>query len=128
MELQWLRPFCLTFPHVHEQLQWEIDLVFKVGGKMFLVLPLEPARVVCSFKCTPEMYGELVERPGVVPAPYLARASWVALQSGDAVSAAELKRLVRQSYELVYEKLPKKTRLEMQSAATPARARAKRGA
>ncbi len=120
MDLEWLRDFCLAFPHVHEQVQWENALVFKVGGKMFLVMRLEPSPVACSFKCTPEMFAELVERPGLIPAPYLARASWVGLEDSEALSVAELKQLVRQSYELVREKLPKKTRLELE-ASVPSR-------
>ncbi|MGA7408859.1 MAG: MmcQ/YjbR family DNA-binding protein [Bryobacteraceae bacterium] len=122
MDLEWLRHYCLKFPHVHEQVQWENALVFKVGGKMFLVMRLEPAPVACSFKCTPEMFSELVERPGVIPAPYLARASWVALQDSDAIPTAELKQLVQQSYELVREKLPKKTKLELDVSTSRAKA------
>jgi predicted DNA-binding protein (MmcQ/YjbR family) len=53
---------------------------------------------------------ELVERPGINQAPYFARNQWVALETEDALSAAELKRLVRVSYNLVLEKLPKKIR------------------
>jgi predicted DNA-binding protein (MmcQ/YjbR family) len=77
---------------------------------MFAVLPLEPAPVRLSFKCSPEDFAELTERPGIVPAPYLARAHWVALESEDAIPAAELKRRLRNSYVLVFAKLPKKTR------------------
>ena len=48
--------------------------------------------------------------PGIVPAPYLARNHWVALETEDALSAAEIERLIRRSYELVLAKLPKKIR------------------
>ena len=65
------------------------------------------------------MFAELVERPGVIPAPYLARASWVALEDSDALPTAELKQLVRQSYELVRERLPKKTKLELEAVFFP---------
>ena len=123
MELEWLRRYALQFLYVTEQVQWESDLLLKVGGKMFLALPLEPARVVCSFKCSPETFQELVERPGVIPAPYLARASWVSLENAGAIPAAELKALVKRSYELVWEKLPKKTRETLEGGSAPARAR-----
>jgi len=89
--------------------QWGYDLVFKIGGKMYAVAPLEPAPVVLSFKCSPESFAELTERPGIIPAPYLARAQWVALQNEDALTAAELKRLLRQAYDSIFAKLPKKT-------------------
>jgi predicted DNA-binding protein (MmcQ/YjbR family) len=100
----------MAFPHATEQVQWGYDLVFKVGGKMFAVTALEPAPVFLSFKCTPEAFAELTERPGVIPAPYLARAQWVAMQSEDALPPAEVRKLLRQSYDLVCAKLPKKLR------------------
>jgi len=104
-----VRRTCMALPQTTEQVQWGYDLVFKIGGKMYAVTPLEPAPVVLSFKCTPEKFAELTERPGIIPAPYMARASWVALEKEDALSAAELKPLLKQAYELVLAKLPKKT-------------------
>ena len=106
--VEWIRKFCLAMPYATESVQWGHDLVFKVGGKMFAVLVLEPAPVFLSFKCTPEEFAELTERPGIIPAPYSARYFWVALEHEDAVPAAELKRLLRDSYEMVKAKLPKK--------------------
>jgi len=108
MDLDWLRRCCLSFPHSTEQVQWGSDLVFKIGGKMFAVAPTEPAPVCLSFKCSVEQFAELVELPGIIPAPYLARAYWVALEHEDALPRAELKRLLRQSYDLVLGGLPKK--------------------
>ena len=90
--------------------QWEADLVFKVDGKMFAVASLEVAPVRLSFKCTPENFLELCERPGIIPAPYMARAQWVALETLNAVSESELRDLLMQSYQLVWERLPKKRR------------------
>ena len=86
MTIDFVRSWCGSFPHVEETVQWEDDLVFKVGGKMFAVMPLEPAPVKLSFKCSPDDFVELTERPGIIPAPYLARAQWVALQTEDALS------------------------------------------
>lgn len=74
MDIECLRRHCLSLPHVTEQVQWGDNLVFKVGGKMFAVAPLEPAEVWLSFKCSDEEFAELIERPGIIPAPYLARA------------------------------------------------------
>lgn len=110
MNTDTVREFCLGMPHARESLQWGNDLVMKVGGKMFAVIVLEPASVWLSFKCTPEDFSELTERPGIIPAPYAARYHWVALESRDALGLAELKHQLRRSYELVFEKLPKKVR------------------
>ena len=116
MNIEWVRKFCMMLPHTTEQVQWGSDLVFKIGGKMYAVVTTEPAPVFMSFKCTPEEFATLVEHPGIIPAPYLARANWVALESEEALSAAELKRLLRQAYSLVLTKLPKKTQATLKTA------------
>jgi len=110
MDAEWLRKVCLSFPGTTEQIQWGYDLVFKAGGKMFAITPLEPAPVCLSFKASPEKFAELTERQNIIPAPYLARAQWVGLQTRDAVRTEELAGLLRESYELVVAKLPKKIR------------------
>jgi predicted DNA-binding protein (MmcQ/YjbR family) len=110
MDVEWLRRLCLSFPGATEQIQWGSDLLFKVAGKMFAVTPLEPAPVWLSFKASPEDFAELTERPSIIPAPYLARAQWVALENKDALSPDELARLLRDSYDMICAKLPKKTR------------------
>jgi predicted DNA-binding protein (MmcQ/YjbR family) len=110
-----IRKLCLGFPHATEQVQWGYDLVFKIGGKMFAITPLEPAPVFLTFKATEESFADLTERPGIIPAPYLARAKWVALENADALSPQELASFLRLSYELVLAKLPKKTRERLAS-------------
>src|SRR4051812_29238007 len=110
MDVDFIRKYCLGRPHATETVQWGHDLVFKVGGKMFAVTSLEPAAVCLSFKCSPEDFADLTERPGIIPAPYLARAQWVALESDDALSAAEVKKYLARAYELILAKLPKKFR------------------
>ncbi|HTM51473.1 MAG TPA: MmcQ/YjbR family DNA-binding protein [Bryobacteraceae bacterium] len=108
MKIDWVRQYCLSFRHATETIQWGNDLVFKVGGKMFAVAALEPGGHWLSFKCTPEEFATLTERLGIVPAPYLARAQWVALETADALPRTEIQRLIRDSYGLVIAKLPKK--------------------
>ena len=110
MDIDQLRKICLAFPGATDQIQWGDDLLFKVGGKMFAITPLIPAPVCLSFKVTPENFAELIERPSIIPAPYLARANWVALESRDALAPAELVPLLRASYDLVLAKLPRKAR------------------
>jgi len=110
MDTDAVRKFCLLMPHAKESIQWGNDLVMKVGGKMFAVMALEPSSVWLSFKCTPEDFAELTERPSIIPAPYMARHYWVALESKDALAASDLKHQLRRSYELVFGKLPKKVR------------------
>ncbi|HVO56397.1 MAG TPA: MmcQ/YjbR family DNA-binding protein [Dongiaceae bacterium] len=106
----WLRRTCLAFPGVTEEVQWQNALLFKVGGKMFAVGQLEPGATCLSFKCSDEAFAEWIERPGVIPAPYLARAKWVALEREDAIPRQELAELLRSAYDLVRARLPRRLR------------------
>ena len=96
---------CLTLPR---QCSGE-RTVFKIAGKIYAMAELEDADHWISFKCSPEDFAELCEREGIVPAPYLARAQWVTLQTEDAITRPELKRRLRNAYDLVFAKLPRKT-------------------
>ena len=118
MDVEWLRGLCLSFPGATEQIQWGSDLLFKAGGKMFAITPLEPAPVWLSFKASPEDFADLTERPNIIPAPYLARAQWVALENKDASPPDELARLLRDSYDMICAKLSKKTRESLSGSKT----------
>ena len=113
MKFEWLRRFCTGLPHATEAVQWEDNLVFKIGGKMFAIAALEPGRVWLSFKCNPEDFAELTERNGIVPAPYLARTGWVALENADALTVPELEMYLRRAYQIVRAKLPRKIRSDL---------------
>jgi predicted DNA-binding protein (MmcQ/YjbR family) len=119
MKIDQLREICLSFAGTTEQIQWGDDLLFKVAGKMFAITPLVPGYNWLSLKASPESFAELTERQGIIPAPYLARAKWIAIETPDVLSAAEVAELLRNSYDLVVEKLPRKTR-EKLAAAKPA--------
>ncbi len=118
MNAESIREYCIGLPHVTEVVQWGEHLVLKIGGKMFAVLALEPQDdVVLSFKATHDQFYELQEWPGIVPAPYLARNQWLALERFDVVRDDELKELLATSYRLVYEKLPKRVKEELNGKA-----------
>jgi predicted DNA-binding protein (MmcQ/YjbR family) len=105
-----VRALCRKLPNVTEDVKWGHDLCFCVHKKMFTVVNLEPPHSI-AFKCTPETFGELVERPGIIPAPYMARSMWVQeLELGGALDRRELEALVKTSYDLVVAKLPKSLR------------------
>lgn len=115
MDVAWVRRYCLAMPHTTESVQWGSNLVFKVGGRIYAIAELEPADKDhwLAFKCSAEDFVDLCEREDIVPAPYLARAQWVALQSEDAVPRVELKRLLRQSYDLVFARLSRKAQASL---------------
>jgi len=113
-----MREYCLSLPHVDEIVQWENDLLLRIGGKIFTVLTLDAAAPYrMSFKCTPEEFAELIEHEDIDPAPYVARYHWVALKRLDALPQKELKRLIKDSYEMVKAKLPKKVLAQLDQAA-----------
>jgi len=123
MNVDKIREFCLAFPWAKENLQWGDDLCFKVRGKIFVMLGLDNPRL--CFKCTPEIFAELIEREDIHPAPYVGRYKWVMLDRLDAVRWDELEDLIRQSYEMVAAKAPKrrrgKTKVKRKPAARPSR-------
>jgi len=115
MNIEQLRKFCLSFPHVTEDVKWGNDLCFCVGKKMFAVTGLESNDGGVSFKCTPEKFAELVEKEGIIPAPYVARYHWVAVEKPDIIAESELKDLISNSYQMVFEKLLAKIRKSLES-------------
>ena len=107
MDIESLREFCRGLPGVTEDVKWDHDLCFSVAGKMFCVASLEPPLTV-SFKVRDEEFGELAGSPGMRPAPYVARYKWVQVEDPDRLGRKEWEHYVRQSYELIRSKLPKK--------------------
>ena len=105
MNVDEIRKYCLSFPEATEKLQWGDALCFKVRTKMFAVVGLDQVRF--TFKCTPEVFAELIEREDIHPAPYVGRYQWVMLERLDALRRSELEDLVRQSYEMVAAKAPR---------------------
>jgi predicted DNA-binding protein (MmcQ/YjbR family) len=120
MDIAAIRQYCLKFPHATENVQWGEDLCFKVDGKLFAVAAIEMVPQRISFKCTPENFAALCERDGIIPAPYLARAYWVHLERLSALPDAELRAALAESYRLVWERLPKRRREELESLAAKA--------
>jgi predicted DNA-binding protein (MmcQ/YjbR family) len=116
MDAERARAFLLTLPHVAETLQWGDNLVFwvgdkTIGGKMFALINLSAdAHGAISFAAGPERFAELVEREGLRPAPYLARAHWVAASEWSALRPAEWQEELRAAHAVVFAKLPKRTR------------------
>jgi predicted DNA-binding protein (MmcQ/YjbR family) len=108
-DLDWVRELCLSFPAATEKVTWGADLTFRINEKIFAVTVLEPAKVWLSFKCSAENFAELTERAGIIPAPYMARNQWVALETREALQKEDLAALLRESYDLVFTKLPRKT-------------------
>jgi predicted DNA-binding protein (MmcQ/YjbR family) len=128
MDVERARAFLLTLPHAVETMQWGDNLVFwvgdkAIGGKMFCLLNLDAGEHgVMSYSAGPERYSELVEREGMVPAPYMARIHWVAVERWDALRNAEWESELRAAHAITLAKLPKGVR---EVLAMPERGRGK---
>ena len=125
MNIDSIREYCMSFPQATEKLQWVDNLCFKIAGKkIFAMLGLDNPRL--CFKCTPEVFAELVEREDIRPAPHVGRYKWIMLDRLDAVRWNELQDLIQQSYDMVATKVPgKKSRKKGTAAKRSGRSRKK---
>lgn len=108
MNVESLRDLCLSFPGVTEDIKWGSDLCFSVGEKMFCITSADMDEGA-SFKVRDEEFKVITSREGIIPAPYLARAKWVYVLDFSRMTDTEWQHYIRQSYELVKAKLPKKS-------------------
>jgi predicted DNA-binding protein (MmcQ/YjbR family) len=114
MRLDRLQSFALSLPQTTVARQWGEILVFKVAGKMFLLIPLDGTLADgVTFKCRPDDFGALTAIDGIMQAPYCAKRHWVRVADLAALPELELQQRIRASYELVCAKLPRKTRISL---------------
>jgi predicted DNA-binding protein (MmcQ/YjbR family) len=107
-----LEKFCLSLKGTTTDIKWGNDLCYLIGDKMYCVTGLDqPLKV--SIKVLAEEFGELTERNGIIPAPYMARNHWIFIEKSNALTAKEWKHYVKQSYELILAKLPKKIKMKI---------------
>lgn len=126
MDAERARSHLLKLPHVVETMQWGENLGFwvgdkAIGGKMFTLLNLDAGGgPVVSFAAVSEHAAELCEREGLRPAPYLARAGWVAAERWDALTLYEWLTEFETAHAKTLAKLPART---LAVLAMPAKAR-----
>jgi predicted DNA-binding protein (MmcQ/YjbR family) len=117
MNLDKLRRYCATLPGATMDIKWGADECHSVGGRMFAVFLVEQrANPSFSFKCDAERFLELTDRPGIVPAPYLARAHWVQVKAADALTDAQARALLARSHALVFAKLTRRAQAAITGA------------
>jgi len=104
--------FCLALPGAQEDYKWGGVRVFSVAHtKMFAVMDL--AGKSLSFKVHPDLFLGYVDRPGIRPAPYLARAHWISVPEPHALSDKEIRDLLTRSHQLVVSRLPKRQQIAL---------------
>lgn len=128
MDAERIRAMLLALPHVTETMQWGANLVFwtcdkTIGGKMFALIDLDgKGGPVISYAAGPERFAELIEREGIIPAPYFARAHWVAVERWDVFRTSEWANEMTAARDLVFAKLPKRLQGTLVSPAAGRRA------
>ncbi len=116
MDAERVRELLNKLPLVEETEQWGHNLVFwvgdkAIGGKMFALVNLDQdGQALLSFSAGPERFHELLENDGVIPAPYMARIHWVAIERWTAIPAKELEALLCAARDLTYARLPQRTK------------------
>jgi len=116
MDTERIRAFLLTLPHAVETMQWGANLVFwvgdkAIGGKMFALVNLDgDGKAIISYAAGPQRYSELLEIEGIIPAPYMARIYWVAVERWNVFRTAEWEQELTAAHTLTFNKLPPRTR------------------
>ena len=113
MTIEDIQAICEQLPGVTKDVKWGHDLCFNLGDKMFLVIGLDSSPTSASFKVTEEEFEEMANSTGFQPAPYVARYKWVFTDDINRLSKKKWEHYIRQSYELVKAKLPKKKRNQL---------------
>lgn len=117
MDNERIREICMALPNVKETVNWGHHLVYwagdrELGGKMFAMTDLDGSGTgVLWFHCGAERFNELVEKEGIIPSPYLAKAWWVTLERWDVLRPREIEQELRCARDLIYAKLSARTRV-----------------
>ncbi len=121
MNLEILRDYCLSLPGVTEGFPFgEQTLVFKVGGKVFLLTPMDSVKLRFNVKCDPEKAQRLREEYDFVhPGYHMNKKHWNTVHVAGVVSEDLLTSWIKDSYTLVLESLPKKVQLGLSSGSNP---------
>lgn len=122
-----LRRLCLALPGAEEVVQWGGIHVFKAGGRMFATISPEGGALRhVAFKASPESFHLLPATGRFVPAPYLARAQWVATDDLAALTDAEWRGYLERAWRLVVARLPRQLGAPLLAEAEALRTRSRR--
>lgn len=114
MDILEYREYCLSLPAAEECTPFDEDtLVFKVMGKMFSYAGMAGFRWF-AVKCDPDLAVELRERyPEVIPGIHSSKVHWNSIRTDGDLTGTFMKEQIRNSYDLVASKLPRKLREEL---------------
>ncbi|NHA07615.1 MmcQ/YjbR family DNA-binding protein [Mucilaginibacter sp. HC2] len=114
MNIEELRDYCLQKPGVTEGFPFGEDtLVFKVSGKLFLLIGLENGNRF-NVKCEPELAVDLRERYSEVqPGYHMNKKMWNTVYMDGSLTHKQLCEMIDHSYDQVVLGLSKKLQAEL---------------
>ena len=114
MNIEEYRDFCLSLSCTSEGFPFDSKtLVFKVMGKMFALTDVEKFEMI-NLKCDPELAIELREQyPCVQPGYHMSKKHWNSVYLDGSISDDLIKTWIKNSYDCVVSKMPKKIQAEI---------------
>lgn len=115
MNIEELRDYCLSLKGATEDFPFgEFNLVLKVQGKMFGLIPLDNPEPQIALKCDPERAVQLREEYEAITSAYhFNKKHWNTVKIDPAISKDFLCELIQHSYDLVVAGLPRKLREDL---------------
>jgi predicted DNA-binding protein (MmcQ/YjbR family) len=112
MNAEEIRDYCLAKKGVQEDTPFGPEtLVFKVAGKLFLLLSLDASPLRLNLKCNPEKAIELREQyPAVLPGYHMNKKHWNTVVDDDSLPKQLIYEWIDDSYLLVVNALSQKVR------------------
>jgi predicted DNA-binding protein (MmcQ/YjbR family) len=109
MNIESLRDYCLSKPGVEETTPFGPDtLVYKVGGKIFLLTGLDEETLSFNVKCDPDVAEELrAQYDCVRPGYHMNKKHWNTIVVDGSVPEKMLRDWIDHSYELITRKKKK---------------------
>src|ERR1700686_5357900 len=115
MDLETIRKYCLEKKSTKESFPFgESTLVFKVSGKIFLLMSLDNLPLQFNVKCDPEKAEELREEySSVIPAFHMNKKHWNTIILNGQLTAKQIWEMIDESYALVVRSFPLKERKKL---------------
>jgi predicted DNA-binding protein (MmcQ/YjbR family) len=116
MDLETIRKYCLEKTHTTEEFPFgETTLVFKVSGKIFLLIGLDNRPLQFNVKCDPDLAAELREAySSVIPAFHMNKKHWNTIIVNGQLNSKQIREMIDASYDLVVMSLPLKERKKIE--------------
>ncbi len=115
MDIEAIRAYCLTKNGVEEGFPFgDTTLVIKVGGKIFILINLDDDPSM-NLKCIPDRAIDLREaNPAIIPGYHMNKKHWNTIVLDGSLPKRLILEMIDHSYDLVFESLPLKLRLEIE--------------